>query len=140
MGAVRSYRWQPVIEAEPGVRNPSHAGMAGGAAAEADEDGGTILGETRTGTPCERCCVMSSILLSAYACEPGRGSEPEVGWMWATELAAAGHEVWVITRTVNRITIETALAKQPRSGLHFAYYDLPPRARRWKRGAHGVHL
>ena len=46
---------------------------------------------------------MSRILLSAYACEPGKGSEPEVGWMWATELAAAGHEVWVITRAANRL-------------------------------------
>ena len=40
---------------------------------------------------------MSRILLSAYACEPGKGSEPAVGWMWATELAGLGHEVWVIT-------------------------------------------
>jgi glycosyltransferase involved in cell wall biosynthesis len=83
---------------------------------------------------------MSRILLSAYACEPGKGSEPEVGWMWATELAAAGHEVWVITRAANRPAVETASAKQPRPELHFAYYDLPPWARRWKRGARGVHL
>ncbi len=83
---------------------------------------------------------MSRILLSAYACEPGKGSEPEVGWMWATELAAAGHEVWAITRAANRIAIETALAKGQRPRLHFAYYDLPRWARSWKRGARGVHL
>ena len=83
---------------------------------------------------------MSRILLSAYACEPGRGSEAEVGWMWATELAAAGHEVWVITRTANRIAIEASLAEQHRPRLHFAYYDLPRWARGWKRGERGVHL
>ncbi|HEY4899804.1 MAG TPA: glycosyltransferase family 4 protein [Terriglobales bacterium] len=83
---------------------------------------------------------MSRILLSAYACEPGKGSEPEVGWLWATELAASGHEVWVITRETNRPAIEMELASRQRPKLHFTYYDLPPWARRWKRGARGVHL
>ena len=83
---------------------------------------------------------MSRILLSAYACEPGKGSEPEVGWLWATELADAGHEVWVITRQANRHAIEMNLGDQPRPRLHFVFYDLPAWARRWKRGARGVHL
>ena len=83
---------------------------------------------------------MSRILLSAYACEPGKGSEPEVGWMWATELADAGHEVWVITRAANRSSIEGDLTDRERPRLHFVYYDLPSWARRWKHGSHGVHL
>ena len=29
------------------------------------------------------------ILMSAYACEPGKGSEPGVGWRWAIETAAS---------------------------------------------------
>src|ERR1700692_1761816 len=82
---------------------------------------------------------MSRILLSAYACEPGKGSEPEVGWMWATGLHAAGHEVWVITREANRAAIEGESRGQGRAGLHFVYYDLPPAARMWKRGGRGVH-
>ena len=82
---------------------------------------------------------MSRVLLSAYACEPGKGSEPEVGWMWATELEAAGHEVWVITRESNRKAIEADLATRKRPRLHFAYYDLPGWVRRWKRGNRGVH-
>ncbi len=42
------------------------------------------------------------VLLSAYACEPNRGSEAEVGWRWALELAAGGGgDVWVITRGNN---------------------------------------
>ncbi len=82
---------------------------------------------------------MSRILLSAYACEPGKGSEPEVGWMWATELAAAGHEVWVITRAVNRAAIESSAQANRNPALHFVYFDLPDWLRRFKRGNRGVH-
>ena len=49
------------------------------------------------------------ILLSAYACEPNKGSEPEVGWKWATTLSELGHEVYVITRSNNKETIEDCL-------------------------------
>ncbi len=80
------------------------------------------------------------ILLSAYACEPGVGSEPGIGWRWALNLAAAGHEVHVITRGNNRGRIEAALASHPAAGVHFAYYDLPAWARWWKKGGRGVHL
>jgi glycosyltransferase involved in cell wall biosynthesis len=82
---------------------------------------------------------MSRILLSAYACEPGKGSEPEVGWLWATELAAAGHEVWVLTRMANRAAIEARTAQHPIPRLHFEYYDLPRWIMRRKRGALGVY-
>jgi glycosyltransferase involved in cell wall biosynthesis len=82
------------------------------------------------------------VLLSAYACEPSKGSEPGIGWNWALGLARAGHEVWVLTRANNRAAIEQALAAAPesdlRSKLHFIYYDLPAWARWWKRGARGV--
>ena len=37
------------------------------------------------------------ILLSAYACDPGRGSEAGNGWNWAVHLVKNGHEVWVLT-------------------------------------------
>lgn len=82
---------------------------------------------------------MSRILLSAYACEPGKGSEPAVGWMWAMELAAAGHEVWVITRAANRAAIESELRQRERAGLHFEYYDLTPWVLRWKRAGRGIY-
>jgi glycosyltransferase involved in cell wall biosynthesis len=78
------------------------------------------------------------ILLSAYACEPGKGSEPGIGWHWALGLARAGHEVWVITRANNAGTIERALAGEHGPTPHFFYYDLPGWARLWKRGARGV--
>lgn len=80
------------------------------------------------------------ILLSAYACEPHKGSEPGVGWQWARNLARSGHEVWVITRANNSSVINRALRAEPLPNLHFAYTDLPRWARFWKRGGHGVHL
>ncbi len=83
------------------------------------------------------------VLLSAYACEPGKGSEPGVGWNWALALARRGHEVWVITRSNNRSLIEQELPNLDyavRTRLHFIYYDLPAWARWWKKGRRGVHL
>ncbi len=81
------------------------------------------------------------ILLSAYACEPGKGSEPAVGWHWGLELARLGHTVWVLTRANNQPVIEAALAGQPPASCpRFLYYDLPAWARWWKKGRRGVHL
>ncbi|MBN2570118.1 MAG: glycosyltransferase family 4 protein [Deltaproteobacteria bacterium] len=80
------------------------------------------------------------ILLSAYACEPNKGSEPGVGWHWAIELARLGHEVFVLTRANNRPVIEDALRKKPVTNIRFIYYDLPDWARFWKKGQRGVHL
>jgi glycosyltransferase involved in cell wall biosynthesis len=79
------------------------------------------------------------VLVSAYACEPGKGSEPGVGWNWVRQIARF-HEVWVITRANNREPIERALAKEPLPNVHWVYFDLPRWARFWKRGARGVHL
>jgi glycosyltransferase involved in cell wall biosynthesis len=80
------------------------------------------------------------ILLSAYACEPGRGSEPGVGWNWARQIARS-HEVWVITRVHRRDKIEKALSDEPDLKASFIYYDLPRWTTRWwKKGQRGVHL
>ena len=80
------------------------------------------------------------ILLSAYACEPGKGSEPAVGWGWALGLARLGHRVTVVTRANNRPIIESAAATTRDLDLRFVYCDLPRWARWWKRGNRGVHL
>ncbi len=64
------------------------------------------------------------VLISAYACEPGKGSEPEVGWQLALNMAKL-HEVTVVTRANNRPTIETALAAHGGPSPRFIYYDLP---------------
>lgn len=78
------------------------------------------------------------VLLSAYACEPDRGSEPSVGWCSALE-AARHHETWVVTRANNRESIEGALRDiDPSLRPHFVYVDLPAWAGFWKRHAKGA--
>ena len=59
------------------------------------------------------------ILLSAYTCEPNKGSEPEVGWKWATELSKIGNNVYVITRLNNKENIEQELKKKKISKTKF---------------------
>ena len=80
------------------------------------------------------------VFLSAYACEPGKGSEPGVGWNWVRMISEMVEEVWVITRVNNREAIEKALAREPMPNVHWGYFDLPRWARFWKRGQRGVHL
>lgn len=65
------------------------------------------------------------ILMSAYSCEPGRGSEPGVGWNTAREVSQH-HEVWVLTRPdESKDAIEAELASNPVLNLHFIYFNVP---------------
>ncbi len=64
------------------------------------------------------------VLLSAYACRPGEGSEPSVGWNVARELVKH-HQVWVITRGNNRPYIEAELQRNPIPGLNVIYCETP---------------
>lgn len=78
------------------------------------------------------------IFISAYACEPGLGSEIGVGWHWVLEMSKY-FELWVLTRRSNQHTIEPWIAKHPEySRIHFLYFDLPKWARFWKKGLRGV--
>lgn len=52
------------------------------------------------------------VLISAFACRPGRGSEPEVGWRWAIGMAHY-HDVTVLTQLKHRAAIEEGLAALP---------------------------
>ncbi len=79
------------------------------------------------------------VLISAYACEPGKGSEPGVGWNVARGMATH-HDVWVLTRSNNRPAIEAALEVTSAPGLRFLYFDLPRWLAWWKRGGRGVQL
>lgn len=79
-----------------------------------------------------------NVLISAYACEPGTGSEPGVGWNWVTEMARF-HDVWAITRAMNRPAIEQALAAQPELRVQWIYVDLPRWASWWEQGRRGEH-
>lgn len=68
------------------------------------------------------------ILLSAYSCLPGDSSpaEPGIGWNWVQCIAANGHDVVAITRTVNRKEIERFAEGHPVEAVRFVYHDLPP--------------
>ncbi len=79
------------------------------------------------------------LLLSAYACEPSKGSEPGVGWNWVQALLRRGYDLHVITRSNNRTDIENA-TKAHGNGAKFAYYDLPRWLRFWKKWPGGIYL
>ena len=79
------------------------------------------------------------LLVSAYACEPGKGSEPAVGWNWVQALVRRGYDVHVLTRTNNREAIESDPAHQNRA-LTFHYYDLPRWMRAWKHSPGGIYV
>lgn len=65
------------------------------------------------------------LLLSAYACMPGVGSEPGVGWRWAMHLART-HEVVVITHERFRSAIEAHIrAHRDARYPEFRYHDTP---------------
>jgi glycosyltransferase involved in cell wall biosynthesis len=79
------------------------------------------------------------VLISAYACEPNKGSEPGVGWEYAKNLANWA-DIWVVTRENNRSIIIKELSKQPVENLHVVFIDLPQWASFWKAGERGMHL
>jgi hypothetical protein len=80
-----------------------------------------------------------NILVSAYACEPDKGSEPGIGWNQVCQTARF-HEVWVVTRSNNRAQIEKALALDPMANVHWIYCDLPQWLIFWKKGMRGARL
>ncbi len=80
------------------------------------------------------------VLLSAFACEPLKGSEPEVGWQWALQMARF-HDVTVLTQSKNRPGIESELKKQPADRQpKFVYFDLPLRLQRLRKFPIGLRI
>lgn len=79
------------------------------------------------------------VLISAYACEPGKGSEPGVGWNWIWHLSKY-HEIWAITRGDNKNAIESYLATYPLQNVHWIYIDVPIIYRFFKKGGKGERL
>ena len=78
------------------------------------------------------------VLLSAYACEPGKGSEPGVGWNVARELAARV-DLSVVTRANNRPVIE-ASGEDWIHRVDWIFWDPPRWLVFWKKGGRGVQL
>lgn len=79
------------------------------------------------------------VLISAYACKPGRGSEPGVGWNVSRELAKF-HQVWVLTRSDNCPEIDPEMTQNPIPNLQVVYCDFPDWMLKWKKGNSGVYL
>lgn len=69
--------------------------------------------------------MKQKILLSAYSCEPNRGSESEVGWNWAIHLSKIGYQVYVITRSNQKENIDKYLSYNEAYDLKFVYFDFP---------------
>lgn len=67
---------------------------------------------------------MRTIIVSAYSCEPLKGSEPAVGWNWVLQLGKR-NRVHVITRANNQEVIEQHLPGNLISNIIFHYYDTP---------------
>jgi glycosyltransferase involved in cell wall biosynthesis len=83
--------------------------------------------------------LRKRVLLSAFACEPYKGSEPEVGWQWAMQISRF-HDVTVLTRHQYRAPVEKVLKTLPadRPKPEFVYFDMPEWAHRLGKGSVGL--
>jgi glycosyltransferase involved in cell wall biosynthesis len=81
---------------------------------------------------------MIRLCLSAYACEPGKGSEPGVGWSWAEALSRVTH-LTVITRANNRLVIESC-QEEWTTRVTWVYFDFPKWVVFWKKGDRGANF
>lgn len=82
---------------------------------------------------------MKTILVSAYGCEPLKGSEPGVGWNWVQQMAKH-NKLHVITRANNQNVIEEHLPVEVKNNITFYYYDTPNFIKRLKNKAKGLYL
>jgi glycosyltransferase involved in cell wall biosynthesis len=78
-----------------------------------------------------------NIFIGAYACEPHKGSEPEVGWQMVNEIAKAmpDDHIYVVTKYNNQELIKKE--EYPKN-IKFFYYDPPKWLTFWKKGGRGV--
>lgn len=86
--------------------------------------------------------MKKTILITAYAVNPYKGSEDGSGWNFIRE-AARHNRVIAITRENNGPHIERFLKEDagfPHENLTMLYFDLPLWMRFWKRKSHGALL
>ena len=79
------------------------------------------------------------ILVSAYGCEPLKGSEPGIGWNWILQMAKYNY-LHVITRANNKQVIEAHLPDDLKHRITFHYYDTPNCIKRLKNKAKGLYF
>lgn len=85
---------------------------------------------------------MKTILATAYAINPTKGSEDGTGWNFVMQIARH-YRVIAITRKNNREAIERYQRDNPDdryARITFCYFDLPTWMRFWKRGGRGALL
>lgn len=85
---------------------------------------------------------MKTILMSAYAVNPYKGSEDGMGWNFICQ-AARFSKVIAVTRENNEPAIKKYMDENPEachSNISFIYFDLPYWMRFWKRGGSGALL
>jgi glycosyltransferase involved in cell wall biosynthesis len=85
---------------------------------------------------------MKTILLTAYAVNPTKGSEDGMGWNFILQ-AAKRNKIIAITRENNRDSIEAVMSQDYRieyNNIQFLYFDLPASQRWWKKGGRGSML
>ncbi|WP_287073001.1 glycosyltransferase [Prevotella sp. LMAG:51] len=76
------------------------------------------------------------ILINAYACSPGMGSEPGMAWNWVSNLAKSC-ELHIITEGEFREKIETVVPTLEQGGnMHFYYNPVSEKIRKmcWNQG------
>jgi glycosyltransferase involved in cell wall biosynthesis len=81
---------------------------------------------------------MKTVLITAYAVNPYKGSEDGMGWNFILQ-AARFQKVIAVTRRNNGPHIARYLAENPdvaalATGVEFRYFDLPAWTRWWKKG------
>ena len=79
---------------------------------------------------------MIKILINAYACSPGMGSEPGMAWNWVSNLARFC-ELYIITEGEFREKIETVVPTLEQGGnMHFYYNPVSEKIRKmcWNQG------
>lgn len=82
---------------------------------------------------------MRTILISAYGCEPLKGSEAGVGWNWVIQMAQH-NRLHVITRANNQASIEAHLPNKLKNNIIFHYYDAPSFIRQLKKRAKRLYF
>ena len=79
---------------------------------------------------------MIKVLINAYACSPGMGSEPGMAWNWCVNLARYC-ELFIVTEGEFRDKIEAIMPTlSQRSNMHFYYNPVSEKVRQmcWNQG------
>lgn len=85
---------------------------------------------------------MKTILATAYAINPYKGSEDGMGWNFVLQIARF-NKVIAVTRENNRPAIEKYMSENEDplyQNISFVYFDLPYWMRFWKKGGRGAML